>query len=282
MRILSLVLISITSGAVSHGQTHAFDVATVKLNKTGSGNTRRPRLINGRLAAENVSLRQILQAAHGIGVLQITGPGWLDSDRFDLAANAPQGTPDSDLAPMLQSLMKERLALAVHLESKEMAVYILLPGKDGLKISLFDPSTTSVTLPRNGAESMIIGVMTMSQLATQLTPTVGRPVLDQSGLEGRYFCALTFSALSAEPNNDASADKVDVFEAVQPQLGLRLEPRNTRSKFWSWTMLSAFPPKTEHQRTVCPIGSVGVAVAVAQVSVAVGTGTVFRRSRVPC
>ena len=69
MRILSFVLISITSGAVSHGQTQAFDVATVKLNKTGSGNTRRPRLINGRLAAENVSLRQMLQAAYGIGAL---------------------------------------------------------------------------------------------------------------------------------------------------------------------------------------------------------------------
>jgi uncharacterized protein (TIGR03435 family) len=202
-------------------QAPAFEVATVKVNRTGDGVSNPPRLTNGRLTAENVSLRQILQVAYALTALQISGPAWLDSDRFDLAANAPQGVKESDMMPMLQSLLKERFQLAAHLEKKEMPVYDLTVAKDGLKISLFDPSHIPVAPPRNGAASMIIGPMTMSQLANTLTPVADRPVVDKTGLEGRYFCAVTFSPLAAQ----ADAGSVDIFAALQEQLGLKLEPK---------------------------------------------------------
>ena len=100
MRIVATVVAILTTGSALPAQSLAFDVATVKVNRTGSGATNLPRITNGRLTAENVTLGQILQVAYGLNALQIGGPVWLGSDRFDLAAKAPQGVPDSDLRPI--------------------------------------------------------------------------------------------------------------------------------------------------------------------------------------
>jgi uncharacterized protein (TIGR03435 family) len=72
---------------------------------------------------------------------------------------------------------------------------------------------------------MIIGPTTMSRLANTLTPAAGRPVIDKTGLEGRYFCAVTFSPLAAQTNSNVTElAPLDIFAAVQEQLGLKLEP----------------------------------------------------------
>jgi uncharacterized protein (TIGR03435 family) len=226
MRMVAMIIVAATTSAVLRAQSPAFEVATVKVNRTDSGGTNLPRISNGRMRAENASLKQILQVAYGLSALQIGGPSWLDSDRFDLAAKAPEGVADSDLMPMLQSLLKERFQLTAHRENREMPVFEMIVAKDGLKISVFDPSHIPARPPRNGAESMIIGPMTMSQLANTLTPAAGRPVLNKTGLDGRYFCAVTFSPLTAQANGSAAdASPLDIFAAVQQQLGLKLEPK---------------------------------------------------------
>ena len=72
---------------------------------------------------------------------------------------------------------------------------------------------------------MIIGPMTMSGLAGQLTSTVRRPVLDKTGLSARYFCAVAFTPLTTQSNEVATgAGALDIFAAIQQQLGLKLEP----------------------------------------------------------
>ncbi len=221
----TVIVVIVTIGSALRAQSPAFEVATVKVNRSGSGASDGPRLTNGRLSAENATLRRFLQVAYDLNAVQISGPGWLDSDRFDLAAKSPDGVPDSDLMPMLQSLLKERFQLTVHRENKEMPVYDLVVAKDGLKISVVDPSHMPPTPPRNGVASMIIGPMTMSQLANTLTPPAGRPVIDKTGLAERYFCAVTFSPLAAQTNSNATeAAPLDIFAAVQEQLGLKLEP----------------------------------------------------------
>jgi uncharacterized protein (TIGR03435 family) len=221
----SLIVLAGAAAVALWAQTPAFEVASVKVNRSDDGISRYPTLTNGVLSAKHATLKMILQTAYGLGALQIGGPGWLDSDRFDLEAKSPQGVPESDMMPMLQSLLRERFKLMAHRESKEMPVYDLIVAKDGLKIPLFDPAHIPATPPRNGAASMIIGPMTMSQLASQMTPAAGRPVLDRTGLDGRYFCALTFSPLSAEETaSTADSGPLDLFVAVQRQLGLKLEP----------------------------------------------------------
>jgi uncharacterized protein (TIGR03435 family) len=222
----SVLVIAVVCTSGTRAQSPAFEVATVKENHSRSGRSSSPWLINGRMTAENATLRMILRAAYGLTALQIEGPSWLDSDRFDLEAKSPPGVPDSELMPMLQSLLKERFQLAAHHETKEMPVFDMVVAKGGLKIAPFDPAHIPPTPPRNGAASMIIGPMTMSQLAGRITPDAGRPVLDKTGLDAtRYFCAATFSPLSAQSADSAPESGLpDIFRALEQQLGLKLEP----------------------------------------------------------
>ncbi len=222
---LAILVFSTTVASVLPTQAQTFDVASVRVNRFGDGSSSYPSLTNGRLTAKNATLRMILQTAYGLSALQINGPGWLDSDRYDLEAKSPPGVPDTEIMPMLQSLLKARFLLTTHRESREMPVYDLIVAKEGLKVSPFDPEHIPPTPPRNGASSMIIGPMTMSQLADHMTPAAGRTVLNKTGLEGRYFCALSYSPLAAEATGSAAnPGPLDIFAAVQQQLGLKLEP----------------------------------------------------------
>jgi uncharacterized protein (TIGR03435 family) len=228
MRILiATIVLTVGAGPRIRAQKPAFEVATVKVNRSGSGRSNSPRLTNGRLWAENATLKQILQVAYDFSALRITGPDWLDSDRYDLTGIAPQGVPDTALMPMLQSLLQERFHLDAHRASREVAVFNLVVAKDGLKLSPYDPAHPLVPPPRKGAASMVIGTGTMAQLANMLTSSAGRPVLDKTGLEGRYGYALTFSPLAAQASADSPSDSgpLDLFAAVQQQLGLKLEPK---------------------------------------------------------
>ena len=155
---LSIARILLAAIAITaHAQQPKFEVTSVKVNRSGDGRSSYPGLTNGRMTAENATLRMILRVAYGLTALQIEGPGWLDSDRFDLEAKSPPGVPDSELMPMLQSLLKERFQLAAHRETKEMPVYDLIVAKGGIKVAPFDPAHIPPTPPRNGATSMIIG-----------------------------------------------------------------------------------------------------------------------------
>jgi uncharacterized protein (TIGR03435 family) len=226
MRLLLTLPLLAAIAITAHAQSPKFEVTSVKVNRSGDGRSSYPQLTNGRMTAHNATLRMILRSAYGLSALQINGPDWMDSDRFDLDAKSSPGVADSELMPMLQWLLKERFQLAAHRETKEMPVYDLIVAKGGLKVVPFDPAHIPPTPPRNGATSMIIGPMTMAQLAGRITPDAGRTVLDKTGLgETRYFCAATFSSLSAQaPDTTAEPGAPDLFSALEQQLGLKLEP----------------------------------------------------------
>jgi len=218
------LLAAIAIAMTAHAQSPKFEVASVKVNYTEGEQQRYPRLANGKFTAENTSMRTILQVAYGLTSVQITGPGWLDSDRFDLAATAPQGVPDTELMPMLQALLKDRFNFTAHNEKKEMSVYNLVVMKEGPKFAILDAAHIPPAPARNGASSMIIGPMTMTELAGHLTSVTGRLVLNKTALEGRYFCAVTFTPLTTQANEVATgAGALDIFAAIQLQLGLKME-----------------------------------------------------------
>ncbi len=228
---ISVTLFALIGLAVAlRAQSPAFEVASVKTHPAGDNGFGSPDFKNGTFTARNVSMRRLLRSAYGLSDLQITGPDWLDSDRYDLVAKSPQGMPDTELMPMLQALLKERFHLAVHREMKEMPVFEMVIAKGGLKIWLFDPArpVPKPPLPANVTSAMTAsnGVFTMPQLATHLTGAAGRPVLDKTGLEGRYCFFLFWTQLSADAADAAGGSgPPDFFAAVEQQLGLRLEPK---------------------------------------------------------
>ncbi len=222
-----LLFIAMAVAQVGFAQTVAFEVATVKVNH-GNGDaspSRYPTLRNGLFIAENASLKTLLSAAYGLAKIRISGPAWIDSDRFDLTAKAPGGVPDSELGPMLQKLIQERFRAVVHRETREMAAFDMVVEKDGLKIRAFDPAHPPAPPPNyNYRGSIMMGAVTMSELADSLASAAGRPVVDRTGVTGRYGFTLNFTPVTP-PDAGGDSEPPDFFTAVQQQLGLRLESR---------------------------------------------------------
>jgi uncharacterized protein (TIGR03435 family) len=163
----------------------------------------------------------------------VGGPGWLDTDRFDVVAkaNAPFTTDEGRL--MLRALLAERFGVLTHNESREMAVFVMrLVRRDGglasgLRASVEDCTTLAAAqarLPCGLDVQLAAGVVTgrgvsIPQLARNLMNAVGRVVVDETGLSGAYDLELRFAPEQAPDPSAAS-----LFTAMQEQLGLKLEP----------------------------------------------------------
>jgi uncharacterized protein (TIGR03435 family) len=213
-----------------------FEVATIKLTKPdvqGKGF----RVQGRRLSTMNTSLNDLLTFAYGLHVRQIVGgPAWLQSDKYDVAAQPDgEGQPnDKQWKVMLQKLLADRFKLTFHRDQKELSVYALVVGKNGPKI-------TQTERDPNGLPGLFfrgLGVLpasnaTMADLAGVMQGAVlDRPVVDQTGLKGRYDFVLKWTpdetqfgglGVKVPPPTDKADAPPDLFTAMQEQLGLKLQ-----------------------------------------------------------
>jgi hypothetical protein len=88
----------------------------------------------GQITYTNVSLQNVLINAYGVKGFQISGPGWLDSERYDIVAKVPRGATKEQFMGMLQNLLAERFKLTLHREKKDLPMYALVVGKNGPKL----------------------------------------------------------------------------------------------------------------------------------------------------
>jgi len=96
----------------------SFEVAEIKINKAGPGPTS-AKLINGQARVVNAPMRLLIGAAFNVMPDAVSGgPGWLDSDRFDLAAKSTPDATEDQLRAMLKTLLMERIKLKAHVEEK--------------------------------------------------------------------------------------------------------------------------------------------------------------------
>src|SRR5262245_20149706 len=119
-----------------------FEVASVKpVYPLGGPHVVSLHINHGRLNIDAAELRQIVGLAFGIQRIRVLGgPGWADSDQFDIVAKAQNAdaTPD-EIRLMLQTLLAERFRLEVHREMKEMPSYSLNLAKSGSKLKPAGP-----------------------------------------------------------------------------------------------------------------------------------------------
>ena len=78
-----------------------------------------------------LTLKNLLTVAYGVKNYQISGPGWLDTERYDIMAKMPPDTTKEQFALMLQSLIAERFKLTLHRETKDLPLYELAVAKGG-------------------------------------------------------------------------------------------------------------------------------------------------------
>jgi uncharacterized protein (TIGR03435 family) len=209
----------------------AFEVASIRLHK-GMYTVVRSSVSGPKVTIEAYGLTGlIMDAYHLNGRYQISGgPTWMDSDseRFDIVANAPgESTPTGDeVRLMLQTLLADRFQLKLHRETKDRPVYALIVAKNGLKLKESAPDKEfSSTFGGNRTSQLTMSKATMEQFAVQLSNSgLERPVLDKTGLAGHYDITLNWIPEFAGPPAPDS-NGVNVFTAVQEQLGLKLEPQ---------------------------------------------------------
>jgi uncharacterized protein (TIGR03435 family) len=129
----------------------------------------------------------------------------------------------------LQALLAERFQLAVHRETRDLPMYSLVVGKNGVKMQPTDPTVKSGT-------SLITQKMfkaqrsTVDSIAQGLAGVLGRPVKNETGLEGFYDFKMEWAPEPAAGGGRPDERAIDtlgpsLFTAVQEQLGLKLEAR---------------------------------------------------------
>jgi uncharacterized protein (TIGR03435 family) len=133
-----LVPVNLPAGAQS--SRPVFEVASVRLASPGV--RARYRITDTRFDAASAPIRWILLTAFGLTStteFQLIAPGWVDDTRIDIQATLPAGRSRRDVPEMLQTLLRERLGLTTHVESRPLEVYELVVDKGGLKIMEVQP-----------------------------------------------------------------------------------------------------------------------------------------------
>jgi uncharacterized protein (TIGR03435 family) len=246
--LFGIALCLTTASAQSAGGRLAFEVATIKpatqadlqgfygnlfpMTMRGGPGTASP----GQISFRNASFRSILMSAYSLKQYQISGPEWIKNMGFDILAKLPPGATKEQLKPMLQTLLAERFHLTVHRETRDLPVFTLAIAKNGPKLTAAkDPEDGGGSFgPWKGNPRWQATNQTMRGLAEFLSPFLERPVVNLTGLNGTYDFALYWAAEypmvrvapKAPGTEEVSDPALTIFQAVQDQLGLELEPRN--------------------------------------------------------
>lgn len=131
------------SAQVPDSALPSFEVASVRSNKNGMTSPMMARMLPSRFEATNMPARMLLLQAYRLPNYQIQGgPGWLDTDRYDIAAKAPDGSQPDQLMLMIRALLIERFKLVAHRETKESPVYALVMARSDGKLG---PKLTKTT-----------------------------------------------------------------------------------------------------------------------------------------
>ncbi len=199
----------------------SFEVASVKLNTSGSGNSS-THTSKSQFFMENVTLRQTIETAFDVKDYSLSGPPWLDSVRFDVVAKLPPGAEFSQIKPMLQTLLAERFQLSAHREPRTMSAFALVVDKKGSKLQAVEPGIPGTTTGRGMLRGKSVS---MAQFADMLSSRLDRPVKDLTALAGVFNIQLEWTPDEVAAVDSDEAAGPSIFAAIQAQLGLKLEAR---------------------------------------------------------
>jgi uncharacterized protein (TIGR03435 family) len=207
----------------------AFEAASIKPDDTGGNSI---EVQPGFLTAHSATPATCIKWAYGVQDSQVSGANsavsdLLQSARYSIIAKTAGPVPESQLRIMFQTLLAERFKLVLHRQSRETRVLALVVEKNGPKFQQSQGDGES----KQQAGSRLSRRWTwttMAQLATSLGEAMDAPVLDETGLSGKYDFSLDLTPyVIAGERPDISSMMVT---AVREQLGLKLEPRRAATE----------------------------------------------------
>jgi uncharacterized protein (TIGR03435 family) len=220
----NLLLLGLVIASATPAQE--FEVASIKPHAGDITFSADPAVRGSRVVGTACTLLDMITNAHGVRYDQVTGgPSWLRTDHFDIEAKAPG---DASLTPeqarlMMRELLAQRFGLRLHDQTKDAPVYFLVIAKSGPKLKAGSPDSPVSGFTRATVHGMHLEDRkgTMQKLASQLSNSAGRPVLDKTGLTGTYDYTLDWFPANRIPDPDSEIPSL--FSAIQEQLGLKLE-----------------------------------------------------------
>jgi uncharacterized protein (TIGR03435 family) len=214
----------------------------------------------GRYEIKYASMVDLIRMAYGYDSDKVLGgPNWLEMDRYHVVAKAPAGANMETVKPMLQALLVDRFKLKTHEEKKPLPTHVLVMGKKNL-MKESDGSEEAGCKPQNpsGGQSEGGGFIRMMSMSSNGTPTTfnlgpgmtvhwacrkmtmaqfvntmrgmlganlgPNPVLDETGLKGEWNFDFRYS-MSLNGPAALQGDRITMQEAIEKQLGLKLEER---------------------------------------------------------
>ena len=216
-----------------------FEVATIKLNLSGSQGWRLGPPAKGSVSIDNLELKKIIASSFRIQDSMVFGPGWIESTHYDIVGKGPDATvANPEVWEMMRSLLAERFHMKYHLESRETPVYALTVAKDGMKLRKPEEGqcAEAIRAGQNCGDIMFFpyGVGIYNMPIGALIGGLGRklqdrPIVDKTGLTGKYDINVMWLPDGVKLEDTRNAPKemqpedISLFEAMEKQAGLKLE-----------------------------------------------------------
>jgi uncharacterized protein (TIGR03435 family) len=208
-------------------------------------------LRGSRYEFRHSTMLDLVSSAYGVKADKVVGgPSWLEMDKFDIAAKVPSGTNAETAKLMLRSLLAERFGLVVHNDTKPVPAYVLTASrKPQLKEAATSEDSGCKMEPPAGGDGRggpppppppgaaptfpflvyTCHNMTMAKFAEQMGGMAAagqflgdNSVTDQTGLTGAWEFSFKYNFRVRV--NTAGVEIVSLFDAMEKQLGLKLEP----------------------------------------------------------
>ena len=194
IRTVSLLVLfaSIASAAPQTGAP-AFDVASIRASQPGKEII---EPLPGSLTMRNIRLTAIIAWAYHVEEYQVSGPAWLNDARFDVLAKSATAAPEAELRGMLQKLLADRFQMTLHRQVKEMSALVLTVAKGGHKLEAVAGDSPSSF--KTGKMNLTGQGATLSDLTSFLSRELHIPVIDQTGLTGKFNYFLDINAYVTE------------------------------------------------------------------------------------
>jgi uncharacterized protein (TIGR03435 family) len=220
----------------------AFEVASVKENKTIAGGGSMRLMPGGGITAQHIAARSLISIAFRLQSFQLTGtPAWAADTFYDVIAKTAEPATPEQSYEMLQALLVDRFKLAFHRETREVDGYVLVQARSGvlgpkLKQSAVDCAKAFATTARcrqgsithsPAGSSMKAFGAEVSRLLQLVIGQVGAPVSDETKLTGPFDFDIQWSN-DVAPANDLTS----IYTALQEQLGLKLEKRRVSTEIF--------------------------------------------------
>jgi len=216
----------------------AFEAASVKPHPDSAVRNRARTIEPGGVTCLDITLRELMLRAYGVKPYQISGPDWIQDNRYDVVATAGKAVGVPEVQRMLGALLAERFHLAFHRETRELPVFALVVAKGGPKFKEPGDGGESTIRP-DGEGGLTFQNVSMGELADWLNlPSMDRPVIDRTRLPGTFsFHANLFNLPAGAPPGDlkrsmVSSDAADTLRVtLQEQLGLKLDQQKAPLEF---------------------------------------------------